>query len=67
MIRVRASRVELIPDLSKIEREFINKFSREMTPEEKRLYQLTKDMLEKPGFLERRTIQLAVDSDRRHK
>ena len=67
MIRARPSREDILPLVSELQKQFREKFQREMTPEEIRLYTLTKDMIEKPGFLERRVLQMPVGEERRER
>lgn len=57
---------DLFPGLNEFQRDFRKKFDRDMTPEETRLYLLTKDMLENSGFVERRKLQLPVKTERRN-
>ncbi len=56
---------DLFPSIQAFRKDFARKFGREMTAEEERLYCLTKDFLEHPGFIERRKINLELVKDRR--
>ena len=53
--------------MTELQKQFREKFDRDMTPEEIRLYTLTKDMIEKPGLVERRVFNIAVEKERREK
>ena len=52
---LRFSPSSLLPSLAELEHDFRERFGRDMTTEERRLYSLTKDFLELAPAKERRT------------
>ena len=58
---------DLLPALEAVKNDFRNKFDRDMTPDEVRLYTLTKDILEHPGdraLIYRQQLHIDAEEDR---
>jgi len=56
---------DILPSLDEVKKDFRKKFERDMTPEEVRLYLLTKDFIEQ-GFIDRRKSEVQVKQERRN-